>query len=182
MLVSAAVPLDEGPPAPNSNVGWGLANLERMVAADDPLWIVDQTQVLGDTGSTWQQQVQVADPSQPLRVTLAWTDDAAAAGASPTLVNDLDLTVATAGQTYLGNNVENGWSVAGGEADRLNNLEDVHVQFPGGAAVITVTVANLPGDGVPYNADLTDQDFALVCRNCLAPTPAPRLPSGRVAP
>ena len=182
MVVNAAVPLDEGPAVPNFDAGWGLADLGRMVSPEDPLWIVDQSELLSDTSSAWQQQVKVADPSRPLRVTLAWTDDAAAAGADPALVNDLDLTVATADATFLGNHLEDGWSTTGGTADRLNNLENVHIASPGGVAVVTVTVANLPGDGVPLNGDLTDQDFALVCRNCLTPTPAPRFPTGRVAP
>jgi len=182
MVVNAAVPLDEGPAAPNFDSGWGLANLGRMVSSEDPLWIVDQTAPLTDMGGAWQQQVEVADPSRPLRVTLAWTDDAAAAGAEPALVNDLDLTVTTGGATYLGNHLNNGWSTAGGSPDRLNNLEEVVIAAPGAVAVVTVTAANLPGDGVPYNGDLTDQDFALVCRNCRTPSPAPRHPTGRVAP
>jgi len=182
MVVNAAVPLDEGPSVPNFDAGWGLANLERMISPEDPLWILDQTRVLSDSGGVWQQTVEVADPSKPLRITLTWTDDAAAAGADPTLVNDLDLTIATAGETYLGNNFQDGWSTTGGSADRLNNLEDVHLASPGSTAVITVTVANLPGDGVPNNGDLTDQDFALVCRNCNTPVTAPRKPTGRVTP
>ena len=182
MLVNAAVPLDAGPAAPNFDAGWGLANLERMIASEDPLWILDQTMLLTDAGGSWRQEVEVADPSQPLRITLAWTDDAAAAGAEPALVNDLDLTVETAGSTYLGNHLEQGWSTPGGSADRLNNLEAALIAAPGAVAVITVTAANLPGDGVPYNGDLTDQDFALVCRNCLTPVPAPRRATGRIAP
>jgi Subtilase family len=182
MVVNAAVPLDEGPSVPNFDAGWGLANLGRMVAPDDPLWILDQTKVLSDSGGTWQQTVEVADPSKPLRITLAWTDAAAAAGADPTLVNDLDLTIETAGATYVGNHFEDGWSVPGGSADRLNNLDDVHVAAPGAVVVVTITAANLPGDGVPYNGDPTDQDFALVCRNCLTPVPAPRRATGRIAP
>jgi len=182
MVVNAAVPLDEGPAPPNFDAGWGLANLGRMIAPDDPVWILDQTALLTTAGGAWQQRVMVANPSQPLRVTLAWTDAAAAAGAEPTLVNDLDLTVTSGAATYLGNNLVDGWSIAGGTADRLNNLEDVHIAVPGATAVIAVTAANLPGDGVPYNGDLTDQDFTLICRNCRAPMPAPRSPSGRVAP
>ncbi len=97
LVVNAAVPLEQGPPVPNFDFGWGLANLGRMVSSQDPLWIQDQTQVLRDSGSAWQQEVVVADPSMPLRITLAWTDDAAAAGADPILVNDLDLIVETSG-------------------------------------------------------------------------------------
>jgi hypothetical protein len=182
MIVNAAVPLDEGPSPPNNDVGWGLANLEQMIEPEDPVRIVDQNEVLTDLGESWSRTVEVADPSKPLRITLAWTDAAAAAGADPTLVNDLDLTVTTTGVTYLGNTFEDGWSVPGGFPDRVNNLEAVHVAAPGATAVITVTAANLPGDAVPYDGDLTDQDFALVCRNCRTPAPAPRRPSGRVAP
>jgi hypothetical protein len=40
-----------------------------------------------------------------------------------------------------------------------------------GDVTITVTAANIAGDGVPNIGDATDQDFALVCSNCvLAPT------------
>ncbi|MEE4271155.1 MAG: S8 family serine peptidase [Thermoanaerobaculales bacterium] len=182
MVVNAALPLAEGPPAPNFDSGWGLANLVRMIAPDDPVWIVDQTEILSDTGAVWTHEVEIADPSRPLQITLAWTDAAAAAGADPALVNDLDLTVSTGGASYLGNHFEDGWSVPEGDPDRLNNLEAVHLAAPGGTVVVTVAAANLPGDGIPYNGDLTDQDFALVCRNCLAPAIAPRRPSGRVAP
>ena len=90
-MVNAAVELDEGPLPPSFGSGWGLADLERMIAPDDPLWILDQSELLNDTGDAWQRVIEVADRSQPLQITLAWTDAAAAAGADPTLVNDLDL-------------------------------------------------------------------------------------------
>jgi subtilisin family serine protease len=182
MVVNAAVPLDQGPAVPNFDVGWGLADLERIVRAEEPLWIADQAVTLTGTGESWQQEVVVSDPSLPLRVTLAWTDDAAAAGANPTLVNDLDLVVETAGASYLGNRLVDGWSVPGGSPDRLNNLENVTIAAPGGVALVRVTAANLPGDAVPYNGDTTDQDFALVCRNCRTPLPAPRRVTRRVSP
>jgi hypothetical protein len=182
LVVNAAVPLDQGPPVPNFDVGWGLADLGRIVSPPDPLWVQDQTDVLRVSGSSWRLELAVADPSRPLRVTLAWTDDAAAAGADPTLVNDLDLVVETSGISYLGNWSEGGWSVPGGQPDRLNNLEDVHIAAPGDSALVTVTAIHLPGDGVPYNGDPTDQDFALVCRNCRIPLPVPLHPTGRLAP
>ena len=182
MVVNAAVPLDEGPSVPNPDVGWGLADLGRIVSSPDPLWISDQTVTLTETGGSWQQEVIVVDPSRPLRVTLAWTDDAAAAGANPTLVNDLDLVVETAGDSYLGNHIVDGWSVQGGTADRLNNLEDVQIAAPGSLALVRVTAASLPGDGVPYTGDSTDQDFALVCRNCRKPLPPPRHATRRLLP
>ena len=78
-----------------------------------------------------------------------------AAGAEPALVNDLDLAVWTRGETYRGNHLVDGWSVPAGSPDRLNNLEYARISAPGTTAVVTVTAANLPGDGIPYNADLT---------------------------
>ncbi|MEZ5332700.1 MAG: hypothetical protein R2991_11740 [Thermoanaerobaculia bacterium] len=107
------------------------------------------------------------DPGQPLRITLAWSDAPGAPGASPALVNDLDLTVVTDGQTYRGNVFSAGVSVTGGTADALNNLENVFVPAPGSTASITVHATAVNGDGVPFSGDTTDQDFVLVCSNCL---------------
>ena len=46
------------------------------------------------------------EPGQPLDVTLAWTDFAALPPAgTPTLINNLDLTVTGPGGTYVGNNM-----------------------------------------------------------------------------
>ena len=42
---------------------------------------------------------------------------------------------------------------------------------PGMQAVATVKATNVAGDGVPGNADTTDQDFALVAYNVNAGTP-----------
>ena len=63
--------------------------------------------------------------------------------------------------------------VTGGTADPRNNLESVYL--PAGASgnfTVTVTAANIPGNGVPGNADPTDQDFALVVSNAALSTPA----------
>src|SRR5690606_9643077 len=102
---------------------------------------------------------------------LAWTDAPGALGTSPQ-VNNLDLTVVAGGQTYLGNEFDQQWSVTGGSADTQNNYEAVFL--PAGAAsdlTITIDATNIAGDGVPANGTPTDQDFAIVCYNCArAPT------------
>jgi hypothetical protein len=99
-------------------------------------------------------------------MTLVWTDAPGAVGANPALVNNLDLTVVTNGTTYKGNVFAGGWSTTGGTADVKNNVENVFVQAPGGDAVITINATAIVGDGVYYNGDTTDQNFALVCFNC----------------
>ncbi|MCB1036467.1 MAG: hypothetical protein KDD47_21755, partial [Acidobacteria bacterium] len=66
----------------------------------------------------------------------------------------------------LGNHFTLGWSQTGGSADTLENLENVFVQKAGATATITVSATAINGDGVPLVGDMTDQDFALICRNC----------------
>ena len=88
-------------------------------------------------------------------MTLAWTDYPAATSAATSLVNDLDLTVtAPDGTIYRGNVFAGGWSVTGGVADRLNNVENVYV-FSAAAGTWTIDVSG-------YNVPNGPQPFALV--------------------
>jgi subtilisin family serine protease len=168
LLVNAAVDMGT-PDVPNIHEGWGRINTTNVIAPGVERQVVDQSVLFAGTGDQLQVTVAVDDPGQPLKVTLAWSDAPGAVGANPALVNDLDLTVDTGGGVYLGNVFTAGWSATGGSADARNNLENVFVQNPGPIAVITIDAVNVAGDGVPYNGDLTDQDFALVCTNCVEP-------------
>ena len=63
----------------------------------------------------------------------------------------------------MGNRFVGGVSVPDGFADTKNNLENVFLATPGGGAyTVQVKAFDLPGDGVPFSGDGTDQDFALV--------------------
>jgi hypothetical protein len=149
---------------PGANQGWGLMSLARALDGVSRL-MVDQDQIISTTGQVVTIQGRIADPSKPFRVTLAWTDAPGNAAANP-VVNDLDLQVDFGGRTYLGNKFSGPVSIAGGTADHLNNLESVWA--PTGASgdfTIRIVGANIAGDGVPGNTDLTDQDFALVVYN-----------------
>jgi len=152
---------------PGVNQGWGLMSLGRALDGVARV-MVDQDKMVSDTGQVITIQGRIADPSKPFRVTLAWTDAPGSAAVNP-VVNDLDLQVDFGGQTYLGNTFSGAVSIAGGTADRLNNLESVWA--PVGASgnfTIRIVGANIAGDGVPGNGDLTDQDFALVVYNVQA--------------
>jgi hypothetical protein len=151
---------------PNINEGWGRINVDTLINPSVIRLYRDQDHIFGATGEQVVISFGVPDPGQPLKVSLAWTDAPGAVGANPALVNNLDLTVETDGSTYVGNVFSGGWSATGGSADAINNLENVYVQSPGGSATITIDATAIVGDGVPYNADTTDQDFALVCSNC----------------
>ena len=165
LLVNSADDMST-PDIPNNNEGWGRININTLIDPQVVRLYRDQDHVFGATGEQVTISFGVPDPAQPLKVSLAWSDAPGAAGANPALVNNLDLTVDTDGSTYLGNDFSVGWSTTGGSADSINNLENVYVQSPGGSATITIDATAIVGDGVPYNPDSTDQDFALVCSNC----------------
>ncbi len=175
MLVSSAIDIGELD-VPNIAEGWGRISTGTMLDPRARRVLVDQEVVLTRRDATYDVTVVPVDPSQPMKVTLAWSDapgiaqdartDTDVEAYSPAaLVNDLDLSVRGAGGTFLGNVFAAGTSVRGGRPDRLNNLENVFLASPKGSYRVTVTAHNLPGDGIPGNARLTDQDFALVISN-----------------
>src|SRR5215510_14363581 len=149
---------------PSNSQGMGRMDLGRAFDGVQRL-VVDQTQILGATGQTFQVTGSVATTSQPFRVTLAWTDAPGPTTGSPS-VNNLDLEVTINGQTFLGNVFSGANSTTGGSADQRNNVESVFL--PAGTSgnfTVTGRATNIAGDGVPANADTTDQDFALVIYN-----------------
>ncbi|MFQ6087982.1 MAG: S8 family serine peptidase [Candidatus Methanofastidiosia archaeon] len=166
LLINGAVDMGT-PDIPNNNEGWGRIDLNNVINNGEAMVYYDQTNTFSQSGEQFQVQVTVPNTSSPLKVSLIWSDAPASAGASPALVNDLDLEVSDGINTYYGNVFSSGWSVTGGSYDRLNNVENVYLQSPSGALIYTITVRgfNISGDGVPGNADTTDQDFALVLYN-----------------
>lgn len=170
LLVNGAVDMDTAD-IPNNNEGWGRINLANVINTGIPTEYNDQATVFGSTGNSWTDNFSPADLGQPVRVTVAWTDAPAAGGANPALVNDIDLVVTDASSTFRGNVFANGFSTTGGSADTLNNLENVYLQNPVDAFTVTIIAAGINGDGIPGNGDTTDQDFALVCTNCVPNEP-----------
>lgn len=165
---------------PSNNQGYGMPNMET--AFDNTARVIhNQTTVFGSSGQTWTWSGQVADPSKPVRIVLAYTDAPGAVGTSPQ-VNNLNLAATIGSSNYLGNRFSGQWSITGGNADNANNYEAIFL--PAGTTGninLTVTAFNIAGDGVPGNSDSTDQDFALVCYNCqtggATPTPVPPTPT-----
>ncbi|MBU1878046.1 MAG: S8 family serine peptidase, partial [Chloroflexi bacterium] len=166
LLVNGAV--DMGTPnIPNNNEGWGRMNLDNVIDNGESMLYRDQNHLFTASGQTWSLPGGVADPAKPLKITLVWTDAPGIAGGNA-WVNDLNLEVTVGGTTYKGSVFANGWSTTGGSADYRNNIECVYIQNPGAANVtVRVVAANIAGDGVPYNGDATDQDFALVAYNMI---------------
>ena len=168
LLINSARPISGAGAPPNNDVGWGRVDLSPLLDSDLLFEFWDQTELFDESGQSWTRTVGVVDPSQPLKVTLVWSDAPGAVGANPALVNDLDLRVETGGELYLGNQFDAGVSVPGGSPDRLNNIEQVLIDAPGGSATITVEAFQIAGS-VMINDPQFDfaQHFALVCQNCL---------------
>lgn len=139
---------------PNIHEGWGRVNLEKtLIYKNRALQFFDET-VGVSTGKEKIYQVTVTDSSEPLKITLAYTDYPGSTSALKALVNDLDLIV-TEGQPpdrpipYFPNGLNS--------ADRLNNVEGVDILTP---AVGTYTIT-VRGHQVP-NGRNGAQPYALV--------------------
>ncbi len=146
----------------------GVARVLRDQVPADKFTASGQTRVFTGT---------ITDTNKPLRVTLAWTDAPGSTFGSA-FNNDLDLAITVGGNTYKGNVFQGDVSTVGGNADPRNNVESVFL--PAGVTgdvVVTVTAANINSDGVPNEAPVLDQDFALVIYN-VAPTETPILTPG----
>ncbi len=176
LLINTAVDMGTAD-IPNYNEGWGRVFLPTIVDSPAPFTLKNQESEL-TTGNTDTFEVSYVDSSQPLKITLVYTDTYAADGASVTLQNNLDLEVISpGGDTYHGNAFSAGWSDSsatpssdwdtdGNGYDDRNNVECVYI--PAGALEAGTYTINIIGANVPTDADFdgtNDQDYALVIYN-----------------
>ena len=157
---------------PSNAQGMGRVHLSRALG-DVASVRRDQGVVLTASGDSHTVTGTVADAAHAFRVALVWTDAPGATSGAP-WVNDLDLTVTAGGATYRGNVFSGAFSTTGGASDTRNNVE--LVSLPAGLSgpfAVTVTAASIGGDGVPGNADATDQDYAIFVHNGEAGPVAP---------
>ena len=134
----AGLPL-EPPPSPRQ--GFGRVYLETSIpVVGSQKWkegwrlqVIDRASLARDAS----HEYCVSALGGPIRITLVWTDPPALVQANSFLVNDLDLSVRSAGlkgRVLLGNGVQ----------DRVNNVERVHVDdMPKGNLAIVVEAANI---------------------------------------
>ena len=125
---------------PSSLEGWGrlvLDDVLRFAGEEHGLFVSDVRNAAGlSGGESSVYTVTASGTTEPVRITLAWTDPPAGAftGTGPAWINDLDLRVTDpVGNVYWGNAVVNGESVsasAGGTKDDRNNVERVIVGTP----------------------------------------------------
>ncbi|MCD6531356.1 S8 family serine peptidase, partial [bacterium] len=167
VLVNGAMDMTGESDWPTMNQGFGRVELENVLyfAGDSRvLNVVDETAGLAATGEADTYYYNVGS-TQPLEITLVWTDHDASALADPCIVNDLDLTVHIGGNTYLGNVFSGRQSTTGGSYDRLNVVEEVLLKNPPAAECTVIVRA--------YDLAYTPQPYALVVTGDL---PTNRLP------
>lgn len=154
---------------PSNNEGWGRVTLDdALYFAGDARKLIVLDDIRNNVGLTTGQSkaynVNVT-AGMSLKVSLVWTEPAAAVNANPAYINDLNLTVAGPGGTYLGNNFASGQSATGGSADFRNNVEQVYLLTPA-AGTYTITV-----NALAVNAAGSPQGFAAVVTGNVIPTP-----------
>lgn len=169
-LINSAVDMTGIAGFPSDQEGWGrvLADNALYFSGDARRLIVrDVRNVDGMlTGEIAALGVDVASSSEPLKITLSWTEPPATLGADVVQVNNLDLEVIDpTGAVYRGNVFMSGQSVAGGSADDRNNVEQVVIVAPmPGLWTIRVRAA-----GINVGA----QGYALVATGELSEEAAP---------
>ncbi|MFO7675258.1 MAG: S8 family serine peptidase [bacterium] len=149
---------------PSEYVGWGRINLDSVLffvdsAADARRLLVYDDTVGLATGEYVEYAFEISD-EMPLRAGVVWTDTAAAAGANPALINDLDATLtAPGGDRFLGSRYSGGRSELNpaGDPDRLNPVEMFRVHDPEpGTWTLRVEGYNVSAGGrQPYGLVIT---------------------------
>jgi hypothetical protein len=150
----------------DSKQGWGRLNISPVLKPPGEVIYMDQDIIFDEAGQSWSIDLTTQSESTALKAMLVWTDAPGhgLGGDTPAWVNDLDLSIDINDQTYYGNNFgDDGLSIAGGTPDDRNNTEGIFLSgLSEGTYTLTVTAAQINGDGVPGFGDSTDQDFALV--------------------
>lgn len=127
--------------APDNSIGYGRLTIDDVLyfpGDSSRTLLVDTKDGLTDRQYV-EYEVQVTDPSRPLKVALCWTDAPGNPASVVQIVNDLDLVVTHDGVSYRGNYLLNNISLPADVRDSLNVEEFVRLPAPA-AGVWTVRV------------------------------------------
>jgi hypothetical protein len=165
-LINSATDMDDGlttDAVPNNDEGWGRVDLPAIIGSPRDYDFTDQTTRLTN-GGAFEKRILVGSSTEPLRITLVYTDVPGLPAAAIALVNDLDLEVISpTGQIYRGNRFADGESIADAPLpDTINNVEAVQLFSPvPGEYLIRVRGTRVVEDA-RVDSPFVDQDFALV--------------------
>lgn len=163
-------------PGPDYIYGWGLLNAAASAQkisedASDGMNVIDELTL--NNGGTYQQQV-TCDGSQPLLVTVCWTDPpgtpatASLDPITPMLVNDLDLRITGNGNTYYPWKLNRDNPVAAATNSGENNVDNVEKIFVASPAAGSYTIT-IDHDGTLASA----QVFSIIISGTGASAPQP---------
>ncbi|MFW6141765.1 MAG: PQQ-binding-like beta-propeller repeat protein, partial [Candidatus Saliniplasma sp.] len=179
---------------PNKYEGWGRMDLTPFVDHDfpegGPFMMFDRVnqemeETYLETGDVEEYTLGPMDDEEPLKITLAWDDPAAPAGADPTLQNDLRLEVEDpAGNIYRGNAFSEGggaestsgfsypetevmsdFDLTGDGYDDVNNIRKVYIEDPEPSGYEIRVIGHDIPEYANDNLDKPNQDFALAVQN-----------------
>jgi hypothetical protein len=161
MILVSADPNVESYVVPSDHIGWGRIDLDSVLffAGDTrKLLAYDDTTGLS-TGDYSEFAFDVFDSTMSLRAAVVWTDTAAASGANPALINNLDcrLTAPNA-DFYKGDVYTSGQSTLNpsGDYDNKNPLEMFRVDQPdSGRWLLRVAAQNVVTARQPYAVVIT---------------------------
>jgi hypothetical protein len=158
---------------PNNSQGWGRVLLDNALyfSGDTTnLLVVDNKDGL-NTGEVVEYEFEVTTNTEPVKFFLAWSDYPGAVGASPALVNNLNLQVeAPNGTTFLGNRFathpsswfQRGFSIPGGAPDSINTDEGVVITMGNPMVGNWVTNGTWKARIIAQNIPAGPQPFGLV--------------------
>lgn len=133
MAVVSTDPNVGGYTIPNFNTGWGRIDVDSVLFfAGDARKLLLRDDTLGLNTGQQTTDTFTVNSALPLRVSMAWSDTAAAASANPTIVNDLNLVLyAPDGTAYHGNQYSAGQSIPNpGTFDNINVEECCRINTP----------------------------------------------------
>lgn len=153
--------------------GWGKVDLARAFPSQGSYFDLDQTWLFPSSGAnTYLRSFTILDANKPVRITVVWTDKEAALPAEVTLVNDLNLVVASPAWTafFVGNSFDSGTGRShlypSGQPlpyNHLDNVEEVVFQ-PADVGWSTFSV-QIWAQTIAYPSVPGGQDFALFIDN-----------------
>jgi len=167
-------------PCPNDEYGWGRMYLPTFFDPPAPFMIYDNEPEL-TTGVTASYRFAYVNGAEPIKITLAYSDDNAINGANPTLLNRVNLEVESpTGQIYYGNGFSGAWTPAGNpppagvwdnDADNRDDRNNVEAVFiPPGSGEPGLYTVRVIGSDVNSDCDndgTNDQDYSLVIYNAV---------------
>lgn len=136
-LLNSAVDMTGISGYPSNLEGWGRLMADNALYfpgdARKSIVFADVFNASGlSTGQIVEHQFKVNSSSEPLRLTLVFTDVPGTSGAGNPVVNNLDLELVDDLETvvYKGNYFSGGASASGGTADAINNVEQILINNP----------------------------------------------------